>query len=137
MAPMDQLVQKVLNKATPDLSASEFLSVKDAAKLLGASEKMIYTMIRSGRLNAVNLSKRKTTVYRKDIDKLFELPIKKAEQETKPAIADCYHMGEAQEVFRVSESTLYNLIKRNKIPKFQVGKFTYVAKTALHQIFNN
>jgi excisionase family DNA binding protein len=68
MAAMDEVVKSILDKPSDDLKATEFLSVRLAAKLLGASQKIIYSMIRSGRLKAVNLSKRKTTVYRKEID---------------------------------------------------------------------
>jgi hypothetical protein len=39
VAPMDQVVKKVLDKSTPDLTGVQFLSVKAAAALLGASEK--------------------------------------------------------------------------------------------------
>jgi excisionase family DNA binding protein len=52
-------------------TSTEFLNVKSAARLLRASDKMIYHLISIGKLNAVNLFKRKTLVYRKDIDKLF------------------------------------------------------------------
>jgi excisionase family DNA binding protein len=136
MAPMDQVVKRVLKKEKPDLKGIEFLSVKAAAALLGASDKIIYSMIHSGKLNAVNLSKRKTVVARKDVDGLFLLPEKKEGQMVRPAIEECYHMGEAQEKFNISEGALFNIIKRNKILKFQEGKFSYVAKADLDNIFN-
>jgi excisionase family DNA binding protein len=136
MAPMDEVLKKVLDTKGIDLSAMEFLSVKEAAKLLGASEKIIHSMITRGKLNAINLSKRKTVVFRKDIDRLFELPAPKAAPEGSPAIQDCYHMAEAQSIFNISEKALYDIIKRNKIPKFQDGWFTYVSKSALNKIFN-
>jgi hypothetical protein len=45
-------------------------------------------------------------------------------------------MSEAQDKFKISEGALYNLIKRNKIPKFRNGKYTYVKKIDLEKIFN-
>jgi excisionase family DNA binding protein len=136
MAPMDQAVRKILDKGKPDLKGVEFLSVKAAAVLLGASDKIIYSLIHSGKLNATNLSQRKTTVARKDVDRLFALPEKKEEAKGLPVVEDCYHMGEAQTLFNISEKALFEIIKRNKILKFQEGKFTYVAKADLDRIFN-
>lgn len=136
MAPMDQAIKKALDKGKLDLKNVEFLSVKAAAALLGASDKIIYTLIASGRLNAINLSKRKTVVARKDVDALFSFPEPKQTVKAKPAVTDCYHMGEAQTLFNISEKALFTLIKRNNLSKFQEGKFTYVPKTELEAIFN-
>jgi len=136
MAPMDQVVKKVLDKGKPNLKDVEFLSVKAAAALLGASEKIIYSLIHSGKLHATNLSKRKTTVTRKDVDGLFALPEQPTIIQPRPAVADCYHMAEAQVIYNISEKALFDLIKRNNISKFQEGKFTYVAKADLDRIFN-
>ena len=137
---MDEVVKKVLeNKSqVTDISSMEFLSVKAAAKLLGASEKIVYTMISKGKLNAVNLSMRKTVVFRKDIDSLFELPELKPQKEVevRPPIEDCYTMSQAQEAFNISEKALSEVIKRNNISKFHDGWFTYVSKSALKKIFN-
>ena len=117
-----------------ELNSLEFLSVKAAAKLLGASDKIVYNMIRSGRLKATNLSARKTVISRKDIDSLFQLPAAAADDPDD--LANCYHMGEAQVIYNISEKALYEIIKRNNITKIQSGKFTYVAKSALNKIFN-
>ena len=102
MAPMDQAVKKVLDKGKPETKDVEFLSVKAAAALLGASDKIIYSLIQSGRLNAINLSKRKTVVARKDVDALFALPEPKEAIKSKPAIEDCYHMGEVEILMNVT-----------------------------------
>jgi len=45
-------------------------------------------------------------------------------------------MGEIQAKFNISEKALYDLIKRNNIAKFQVGRFTYVSKKTIERIFN-
>jgi len=121
MAPMDQVVKKVLDKGKPNLKDVEFLSVKAAAALLGASEKIIYSLIHSGKLHATNL---------------FALPEQPTIIQPRPAVADCYHMAEAQVIYNISEKALFDLIKRNNISKFQEGKFTYVAKADLDRIFN-
>jgi hypothetical protein len=137
MAPMDQVVKKVLEKREEDVSSAEFLNVKNAAKLLKASEKMVYHLINVGRLHAINLSERKTLVRRKEVDRLFELPPVFELKEIKPpAISECYNMGEAQRIFNISEKALFDIIKRNNLFKFQESKFIYVAKSDLNKIFN-
>ena len=130
----NEVVRTVISHQLHELTSLEFLSVKAAAKLLGASDKIVYNMIRSGRLKATNLSARKTVISRKDIDSLFELPMQTSADA--PGLEDCYHMGEAQIVYNISEKALYEIIKRNNISKIQAGKFTYVAKSALDKIFN-
>jgi excisionase family DNA binding protein len=136
IAPVEQLIEKMVNHHQHDLSSREFLSVKLAAKLLGVSERIVYAMVNSGRIRSANLAKRKTVIYRQDIDNLFKLPEIVPGPEKEANIDDCYHMAEAQAKFSISEKALYELIKRNNIKKFQSGWYTYVHKKALDQIFN-
>jgi len=106
-------------------------------EVLGASDKIVYTMIKSGRLKATNLSVRKTVINRADIDKLFELPEMPDDRKPNSSnLSECCHMGEAQKVYNISEKVLFDILKRNEVPKYQVGKFTYVLKSHLDQIFN-
>jgi hypothetical protein len=46
----DQQVREVISHQLQELATLQFLSVKDASKLLGASEKVIHHMIKIGRL---------------------------------------------------------------------------------------
>lgn len=55
----NEVVRTVISHQLHELNSLEFLSVKAAAKLLGASDKIVHNMIRSGRLKATNLSARK------------------------------------------------------------------------------
>lgn len=133
----NQEVRQVISHQLEELTSLEFLSVKAAAKLLGASDKIVYTMIKSGRLKATNLSVRKTVINRADIDRLFDLP--EIPDERKPNssnLSECCHMGEAQKIYHISEKALFEILKRNEVPKYQVGKFTYLLKSHLDQIFN-
>jgi len=136
MAPMDQVVKKVLEGKPDEDITVEFLNVKSAAKLLRASNKMVYHLINIGKLHAVNLSERKTLVRRLEIDRLFEMPtVIELKRIKPPPVSECYSMGEAQELFHISEKALFEVIKRNNLFKFQEGKFVYVAKSDLNRIF--
>jgi predicted DNA-binding protein (UPF0251 family) len=129
-ARMTQLVQDV-----------EFLDTQKAALLLGVSRNLIYHLINTGKLKAYNLSIRKTIVLKKDIDLLFQtgalIIMPKSKLSKMPKIDDCYNMGEIHAKFEISESALYNLIKRNDIAKFQVGRFTYVTKKSINPFLLN
>jgi len=56
------------------LLEKEFLTVKEAAIILGCSDRAIHLMISSGRLPAINLGVRKTRILRSELQRLFELP---------------------------------------------------------------
>lgn len=122
------------------LLVTEFLTVIQTAKLLNMHPNTVYSIIRCGKLRAVQLSPRKVIIKRTDIDKLFELP----EIPIKPVVKSkraphpryCYTMAQAQEIFKFSEKAMYDLIKRNNIPKYQKGWYTYVLKSDLNRIMN-
>lgn len=63
--------QAIRLKPIDELKAKEFLTVKDAARLLNCSSRTTYYLIAKGNLKAVNISKRKTLIKRSDIDRLF------------------------------------------------------------------
>lgn len=124
------------------LKSVEFLDTQKAALLLGVSRNLIYHLINTGKLVAYNLSVRKTIILKKDIDLLFQSrtlmvtpPSKKLSK--MPPIGACYNMSELHTKFKMSESAIYNLIKKNNIEKFQVGKFTYVTKKSIEAILFN
>lgn len=119
---------------------AEFLTVKEASKLLNICTRTIYNIIYSGKIKAVRLSDRKIIIKRTEVDKIFEqteVPVKIREKTKKqPHPRFCYSMGEAQEKFNFSEAALYSLIKRNNIPKYQSGWYTYVLKSDLERVIN-
>ncbi|QNK61144.1 helix-turn-helix domain-containing protein [Pedobacter sp. PAMC26386] len=118
----------------------EFLTIKQAAQLLGLCTKTLYNILQSGKIKAVRLSSRKTIIKRTEIDKIFEQPQFEVPAREKPKKNPhpkyCYKMAEAQDQFNCSEKALYDLIKRNNVNKFQNGWYTYVLKSDLHSIFN-
>jgi excisionase family DNA binding protein len=132
-----ETVRQAINHRLEELNSLEFLNVKEAARLLNASEKIIHTMIKSGRLKATNLSVRKTIISRADIDRLFELPETKDKRVPNSSnLSECSHIGEAQRLYNISAKALFDILKRNEVPKYQLGKFTYVLKAHLDEIFD-
>jgi len=62
---------KVKPQAVPEQPV-EFLTIRQASRLLHCSERMLYDQIRSGRIKAIRLSERKTLIKRKHLDKAFK-----------------------------------------------------------------
>ncbi|MFC3361738.1 helix-turn-helix domain-containing protein [Pedobacter fastidiosus] len=50
-------------------------------------------------------------------------------------IEACYHIGEVERKYNISNKALYELIKRHEIPKLKCGKFTYVPKSMIDNLF--
>ena len=124
VAVSDEQTRRIIVKPIQDIRAKENLNIADASKLLGVSRWTIWRAIGSGNLHAVKLGRR-TLIRRSDIDRLFELPTVVLKSMPAPvALADCYTMKEIHEKYGISEKALYDLIRRNEIPKQYSGPFT-------------
>ena len=96
-------------------------------------------MIKKGLIGGANLGIRLTRVKRADLENLFstiEMPIeKKKAEKTKFEIGNCYTISEISTKFRADPSTIYLVIKKNKIPTKKVGSFVYAPKNLIDKIF--
>ena len=129
-------IQQIRQKPIEDLKAREFLTVKNVAQLLNCSVRSVYCYIENGKIKATNIGQRLIRVKRSEIDKLFEAKEKVKPTQLKPLeVAECYTISEVQEKFKVSQSALQNIMKRNDIQKMQKGKFVYVPKVIINDIF--
>lgn len=140
--------KQIKTQPIEELKAKEFLTVSDVSKLLGCSRQNVYKLINTGKLKATNILEKKTIVRRCDLDKLFTEPeysnfigLEKQVKEMydwKQAgafdIADCYTINEVIEKYSISETTLYNLIKRESIPKIKKGWYAYVPKPIIDKL---
>jgi excisionase family DNA binding protein len=118
-----------------------FISVSEAVLLFGISRDTIYRLVRVGKIPAVNLGERLTRISRAHIETMFtSVEVAPIAPEIQPrkmdySKAECYTVGEITEKFGVSPSTVSHAIRRNSIPKKQIGKFVYVPKEDIDKIF--
>jgi predicted DNA-binding transcriptional regulator AlpA len=49
--------------------------------------------------------------------------------------ANCYTIGEISQKYGISLSTVDKTIRKNSIPKKQIGKFVYVPKVEIDRLF--
>ena len=129
-------IQQIRQKPIEDLKAREFLTVMQVSKLIGCSKQNVYKLINTGKLKATNILMKKTIVKRSEIDKLFELKENVKPTQLKPLnVSECFSISEVQEKFNVSQSALQKILKRNNVQKMQKGKFVYVPKVIINDIF--
>ncbi|MDR6919479.1 helix-turn-helix domain-containing protein [Chryseobacterium sp. 2987] len=123
------------------LRTLDYLTVKEAAVLLKCDKRTVYRMVANGSIPAANLSIRKIRILKKDIDELFKInlissvvqKIDSSPIEETP-LRDCFTIGQIQEEFSISQTSLKTLIKNHNIPKFQKGKFVYIPKREIEHI---
>jgi excisionase family DNA binding protein len=135
-AKKQELIAKIPNNRP-------YISVAEAVLLFGISRDTIYRLVRQGKIPAFNLGERLTRISRTHIEAMFtpiEVVSKAIEEQPKKmdySQAECYTIGEITDKFGVSPSTVSNVIRRNSIPKKQVGKFVYVPKDEIDKILAN
>ena len=134
-AKQQELIAKIPNNRP-------YISIAEAVLLFGVSRDTIYRLVRMGKIPAVNLGERLTRISRVHIETMFTplavvptVPPEKQPQKMDYSQAECYTIGEITEKFGVSPSTVSNTIRRNSIPKKQIGKFVYVPKVEIDRIF--
>lgn len=131
----------VIEKTLVELKTKEYLTVAEVGLLLNCSKRTIYRLIENGRIHAVNLSERKTTVRRADIEKIFDMP----EQTTTTLVesdfsddefveSECFNLSQIQQYYSISETALQKLIQRLEIPKYRKGIFAYVPQKYIIEI---
>ncbi len=129
-------------KRIAELQTRPYISVTEATILFGISKDTIRRLIKSGKVPAFNLGKRLTRVSRSHIEEMFtaiELPEKTKKKSVKLQYEtnECYTINEISEKYGVSLSTVGKIIRRNSIPKRQVGKFVYAPKEQIDKIFKS
>lgn len=132
--------QSLLEKSVKrivEIQTRPYISVSEAVVLFGISKDTIHRLIKSGKIPAHNFGQRLTRVSKLDLEALFtsvEIP---AKEEEKPnfEIGNCYTISEISTKFRADPSTIYLVIKKNKIPTKKVGSFVYAPKNLIDKIF--
>lgn len=133
----NQETLRIKNKPLEDVQAKEFLNVSEAARLLGCSKRTVYRMIDNGKIPAVNLLERMTRIRKSGLNKIWE-ELAGQSMHMQPEnlnISECYTINEVLEKYGVSNYALQSIVRRNNIPKKKQGKFVYVPKRLIDDVF--
>ena len=119
-----------------------YISITEATVLFDISKNTIHRLIKAGKIPALNLGQRLTRVSRLHLEAMFTavaIPEEKPKEQQPVKMqyepGECYTINEISVKFGVSLSTVDKTIRRNSIPKRQVGKFVYVPKEMIDKIF--
>ena len=135
-----QTEQETMEKADK-ISASktsdkDYMSIAEAASLLGVTRMTVYNLIYSNALRAAKITSRLTFVRRCDIDAMLTNATytKRVKPERKP-ITEFYTTTEIKEKFGVSESWVFKIGKEKNIPKILHHGKTYWSKQHVEKHF--
>jgi excisionase family DNA binding protein len=135
-----QILQE--NVATiAEIQTRPYISIAEAVVLFGISKDTIRRLIRAGKIPAVNLGQRLTRISRTHIEAMFTavaVPEEKPKEQQAVKLqyepSECYTINEVSKKYGISLSTVDKIIRRNSIPKRQVGKFVYVPRVIIDKI---
>ena len=134
---VENKIQAVISeRPISEFKDKEYLSFKEAAKLLGLSKQAIYKMVYAGKLQAFRISSRLSFIRKGDIDRMLEArPYEQRQPKDTIPITDFYTTAEVKEKYHVNESWTFVIAKKHNIPRtFNRGK-TYWSKKHIDAYF--
>jgi len=126
-----------------EIQTRPYITIAEAVVLFGISKNTMHRLIKAGKVPAINLGERLTRVSRAHIEAMFTaVPVPEEKpQEPQPVklqyeTSQCYSIMEAAEKYDVAHSAMANIIRRRNIPRWKIGKYHYVPKEQIDNIFN-
>ena len=121
-----------------DIQTRPYISVSEAAQLIGVSKSTIRRMLCRGMLAGANLGIRLTRIDRTQLEQLFTSIIVQEEQ-IKPKFYEldkCYTIGECLKKYNIPECRLESIIRAFNIPKRKVGNYVYIPRIEIDRVLN-
>lgn len=127
----NSFTKKPSKKTVEDIKDKEYLTVSEAAQLLGFTRDGVYKLIYRGLLKAHRITSHWTVIYRKDIDEMIMArPIDPSgiSKKDREPITEFYTTKEILEKFSISNTWLFKVSKQQNIPKVTQHGKTYWSK---------
>ena len=124
-------------KAKVDLSGREYLSISEAASLLGWCKQTVYNYCHKGIIPAKRLSQRTTLIRKKDIEALFDEiePYEVLTTGERKPIDEWYTIDEVTEKYGLLRHRIRKIINAEGIPTKKAGTRTLIAKSRIDTYF--
>ena len=124
-------------RAKSDLSEREYISISDAAALMGVSRWTIYRNVVKGCIPAKRLSQRTTLIRKKDIEALFDViePYEVLTTGVHKPIDEWYTIDEVTEKYGLLRHRIRKIINAEGIPTKKAGTRTLIAKNKIDAYF--
>lgn len=122
----------------------EYISVKEAVAIFGVERDSVYRLVRSGKVNSVNLGKRLIRINRKDMEALLPTRKKIRKEREKPLPKlyslepeDCYTINEVCKKYLINDSTVWAHVRKYSIPSRQIRIYVYVPKEDIDNLYKS
>ncbi len=124
-------------RAKADLSEREYLSIPEAAILLGWCKQTVYNYCHKGLIPAKRLSQRMTIIRKKDIESLFDTiePYEVLATRVRKPIDEWYTIDEVTEKYGLLRHRIRKIINAESIPTKKAGTRTLIAKNKIDAYF--
>lgn len=120
-----------------DLSERDYLSISEAASLLGWCKQTVYNYCHKGIIPAKRLSNRTTLIRKKDIEALFEVvePYEVLTTGERKIIDEWYTIDGVTEKYGLLRHRIRKIINAEGIPTKKAGTRTLIAKSKIDAYF--
>lgn len=124
-------------RARVDLSEREYLSISEAADIMGVSRWTVYRNVVKGIIPAKRLSQRTTLIRKKDIEALFDEvePYEVLTTGERKSIDEWYTIDEVTEKYGLLRHRIRKIINAENIPTKKAGTRTLIAKSRIDAYF--
>lgn len=124
-------------KAKADLSERDYLSISEAASLLGWCKQTVYNYCHKGIIPAKRLSRRTTLIRKKDIEALFDIvePYEVLTTGERKIIDEWYTIDEITEKYGLLRHRIRKIINAEGISTKKAGTRTLIAKRKMDAYF--
>ena len=124
-------------RAKVDLSGQDYISISEAAALMGVSRWTIYRNVVKGIIPAKRLSQRMTLIRKKDIEALFDKvePYEVLTTGERKPIDEWYTIDEVTEKYGLLRHRIRKIINAENIPTKKAGTRTLIAKSRIDAYF--
>lgn len=128
---------EIEQKTIQPLNEKEILNVAEAAIFIGVCRQTVYNMIHSGVLKAAQITERLSLIRRKDIEALFDNPepYKARPARTRTPISELYTVAEIKEKYKVNESWIFIVAKKNNFPRTLKKGKTHFSRKHVDEYF--
>ena len=132
-------MQKKAESIQKELADRPYLSIAEAAMLLGVCKQTAYNLARTGKIKASRVTNRLTFVSRKSIDDLLEasVPYEILPTKERKPIADWYTLNEITERYGIMRHQIRKIVNAESIAEKKDGTRTIISKRQIDNYFKN
>ncbi|MDA3894229.1 MAG: helix-turn-helix domain-containing protein [Salinivirgaceae bacterium] len=129
--------ENIITQDIAYIKSKDVLTISDAAIYLAVSRQTIYNWLNSGLIKGKRMTNRKVLILKTDLLTVFDnnQAYEKPKAIKRKPITEFYTIEEIKDKFNVANTWVFNIIKKNNIPKTQYNGKTHVSKKHIDKYF--